>query len=442
MDFIKLLRETLKKIHIKEDELELLSATNEEGAIALLQENQDIKVVLLDSTTENENFGKQTSAFIRKYLKNKIIQILFINSNSCDSESVKTNIAKCLYPYNDLQSIVPQIDTYKTSKTYVRKEIERIMGKGKVISEIFAIVEDYAKQDCALLFEGETGVGKKEIVTYLHSISPRKEKKLVTVDCGTIPETLIESELFGCNKGAYTDAKEDRIGKIEIANGGTLFLDEINSLSKAMQVKLLHLIQEKEITRVGDNKPMKIDVRIVAAGNEYFKDLIKNKQFRRDLYERFVDRITIPTLAERKEDMDFFINRFIEEKATELGKKEVLIDKEARHLVKNYTWEGNIRQLMNFIYKLVIRVKYDDETKTYIIHSDLVKKCLLAEIKTSEDEANDNDFTWKTAIKTAMKMAIKRALKMTNGNNEKARALLDISNTTYYDWKKELEIND
>jgi len=114
-------------------------------------------------------------------------------------------------------------------KSYARLQIEQIMGNGKVISEIFEEVEDYAVQDCPLLFEGETGVGKKEIVTYLHSISPRREKQLVTVDCGTIPENLIETELFGSKKGAYTDAKEDRIGKIEIANGGTLFLDEINT---------------------------------------------------------------------------------------------------------------------------------------------------------------------------------------------------------------------
>jgi len=319
-------------------------------------------------------------------------------------------------------------------KLAARKRIENIMGKGKVISEVFDIIEEYAHQDCPLLFEGETGVGKKEIITYLHSISPRGKKELVTVDCGTIAESLIETELFGCKKGAYTDSKEDRTGKIEIANGSTLFLDEINSLSHAAQTKLLHLIQEKKITRVGDNKPIKVDVRIIAAGNESFKDLVKNKRFRRDLYERFTDKITIPALRERKEDIDFFIDRFIEEKSNALGKKNVGIDDEARNLLKNYKWEGNVRQLMNFIHKLVTRVKQNEETQTCIIRSNFVKKCYLSEIQTDDEDIIYKDYTWKTA----QIMAFKRALERANGNDEKAIALLGISRGTYYKWKKEL----
>jgi len=329
-------------------------------------------------------------------------------------------------------------DVSKTNDDFrliARQQIEYVMGKGKVISEIFQEVEDYANQDCSLLFEGETGVGKKEIVTYLHSISLRKERKLVTVDCGTIHESLIEAELFGSKKGAYTDSKEDRTGKIEIANGGTLFLDEINSLPMALQSKLLRVIQEKEITRVGDNKPIKVDVRIIAAGNENFDNLVKKKCFRRDLYERFTDKIRIPTLRERKEDIDFFIDRFIEEKSNELGKKGVRIDKEARNLLKNYKWEGNVRQLMNFIQKLVTRVKQKEDTKIYIICQNLVMKCYLNEIQMYEDEPTYNDYTWKTAYNIARKNAIERALKRANGNVKKAIELLGISLRTYQEWK-------
>lgn len=321
-------------------------------------------------------------------------------------------------------------------KLAARRRIESIMGKGKVIRDVIQLVEEYVRQDTPLLFEGETGVGKKEIITYLHAVSPRGGKELITVDCGTIPESLIESELFGVKKGAYTDAKEDRIGKIEIANGSTLFLDEINSLSKAMQSKLLTLIQEKKITRVGDNKPIKVDVRIIAAGNENFKDLVKYNRFREDLYQRFVEKIRVPTLKERREDMDFFIDKFLKEKSDELGRKEVRITNGARNLLKNYPWEGNIRQLMNFIHRLVTRVKWNEKAEMFIIQSALVKKCYESEMFTEEQTPENNDFTMKTAVNTARKNAMERALRKTNGNNEKAIALLGMTRSSYYALKK------
>ena len=197
------------------------------------------------------------------------------------------------------------------------------------------------------------------------------------------------------------------------------------------------MIQEKEITKVGDNNPIKVNVRIIAAGNESFKDLVKNKLFRRDLYERFIDKITIPTLQERKEDMDFFIDKFIDEKSNELGKKRVYIDNEAKNLLKDYRWEGNVRQLMNFIQKLVTHVKQDENTKTYIIRPDLVIKYYLTEIKTYEDEPIYNDYTWKTAYYIARKNAIERALIRCNENVEKTIELLGITRSTYYKWKNE-----
>ena len=203
-------------------------------------------------------------------------------------------------------------------------------------------------------------------------------------------------------------------------------------MSHAAQTKLLHFIQENKITRVGDNKPIKVDVRIIAAGNESFNDMLLNKRFRRDLYERFVDKITIPALRERKEDIDFFIDRFLEEKSNVLGKKSVMIEDDARDLLRNYKWEGNVRQLMNFIHKLVTRVKQNENTQTYIIRSNFVMKCYLNEIQTEDEEIITKDYTWKTA----QKIAFKRALERANGNDEKAIALLGISRGTYYKWKK------
>jgi transcriptional regulator with PAS, ATPase and Fis domain len=326
-------------------------------------------------------------------------------------------------------------------KLFARKQIEGIMGKGKVISDVFRRIETYAKQDCSLLIEGETGVGKKEIVTYLHSISPRRNYKLVIIDCGAISESLIETELFGCIKGAYTDAKIDKKGKIEIANGGILFLDEINSLSIDLQKKLLRVIQEKEITRVGDTKPIKVDVRIIAAGNENFRDLVRNKRFRRDLYERFVDTIRIPTLEERAEDMDFFIDKFIEEKSNELGKQGVRIDKEARKMLKNHQWEGNVRELIHFIHKLVSFVEQENGAKTYIISPELLREYCLPESLITKEETNDNEhLSWETALNITRKNIIEQALKETKGNHEEAIKLLKMSRSSYFEWKKKLGI--
>jgi transcriptional regulator with PAS, ATPase and Fis domain len=276
--------------------------------------------------------------------------------------------------YELMKHQINQLELEAERKRKARDQIESIMGKGKVITNILDDVEDYAQQDTPLLIEGETGVGKKEIVNYIHSISPRYKEKLVTVDCGTITDTLAESELFGNRKGAYTDAKEDRIGLIEAAKGGILFLDEINSLTKKIQSTILRLIEEKEFIRVGDTKPIKTNIRIIAAGNENFKDLVKNGLFRKDLFQRFVGKITIPTLKERQEDIDFFIDKFLKKESVKLNKAKIHIDKDVRYLLKNYQWGGNVRELMNVINTLVTHVRLNEKNNTYIINP----KCPLA----------------------------------------------------------------
>ena len=319
-----------------------------------------------------------------------------------------------------------------------RKRIESTMGKGKAIRKMFDLVELYAEQNCPILFEGETGVGKKEIVDYLHSISQRCKKKLVTIDCGTLSESLIGTELFGCKRGAYTGADTDRIGKIEVANGSTLFLDNINYLPASMQHKLLHVVENQEFTMVGDNKPIKTDVRIVAAGNEIFKDLIEEKRFLRDLYERFVENIKVPNLKVRSEDMDFFINKFLKEKAYELGMRDIRIDANTKKMLKEHDWEGNVRQLQNFIHRIVTRVKYAESAENYTIPFSLVKTCLTDVLVIGKDKAaSDNDFTMEAAKKRAME----RALEESGGNHEQAIVLLDIPRRTYYELKRKTSEN-
>jgi arginine utilization regulatory protein len=201
------------------------------------------------------------------------------------------------------------------------------------------------------------------------------------------------------------------------------------------------LIQEKEITRIGDTNPIKVDVRIIAAGNESFWALVQSNRFRRDLYERFVDTIRVSSLKERVEDMDFFIDKFIEEKSNELGKKGVYIDKEARKMLKNYQWEGNVRQLMNFIHRLITRVKQENGDKTYIINPELLIECNLYKNSIKQEKTDDNeDFTWETALNTARKNAIKRALEKANGKDDEAIKLLKMACSSYFVWKKKMGI--
>ncbi|MDR0604893.1 MAG: sigma 54-interacting transcriptional regulator [Bacteroidales bacterium] len=343
-----------------------------------------------------------------------------------------------------LKKVRPRDDELKKddySQRDARKEIEYIMGSGKVISKVLKYVEDYAQQDEPLLIEGETGVGKQEIAKYLHSISPRRNKELVIFDCGATTESLTEAELFGSKKGAYTDSKEDRAGIIEAAKGGTLFLDEINSFPIKLQPKLLHLIQEREYKRVGDEKYIKADVRVIAASNENLKDLVKKGLFRKDLFYRIVGKITIPPLREREEDIDFFINRFIKEKADKLKKAGVHIDEDVRDLLRNYTWEGNVRELINVIHELVTHVKQDKKTKIYIINSSLIKECDLLKIEHSENKVTyeDDDYTNKNADIIKKMKLIERAMKKAGGNVKEAIKLIGISRSTFYRWKKEIK---
>ena len=252
-----------------------------------------------------------------------------------------------------------------------------------------------------------------------------------------LSKSLIETELFGYRKGAYTDAKTDRIGKIEIANGSTLFLDNINCLPISTQDKLLYVVENNAFTKLGESKPIKIDVRIIAAGNEIFKDLVMKNRFRRDLYERFVEKINVPNLIVRKEDMDFFIDKFLKEKAYVLGKMGIRMDAKTKNRIKEHPWEGNIRQLKNFIHRIITRTKKVEGAESYTIPIELVLTCLANELVIGKQKiVSDNDFTMETALNRARKSAVERALEKSFGDNDQAIALLGIARDTFFKLKK------
>jgi len=235
--------------------------------------------------------------------------------------------------------------------------LEGIIGRSKAILEISQMVKKVAPTSATVLITGESGVGKEIIAKAIHYNSPRADKPFIKINCAAIPEELLESELFGYEKGAFTGANTTKKGKFELANGGTMFLDEIGDMPLSLQAKLLRVLQEKEIERLGGSKPIKIDVRIVAATNKNLKKMVYEGTFREDLYYRLnVINIHIPPLRERKEDIPLLVYYFLDKFNKMYGKNLKISDK-LMNILLNYHWPGNVRQLQNTIERMVILAK-------------------------------------------------------------------------------------
>ena len=234
-------------------------------------------------------------------------------------------------------------------------EVESIIGKSKAVQQIRKQIIEVAGTDATVLVTGKTGVGKNLIVEAIHALSLRKDRTLISVNCAAIPEGLIESELFGHEKGAFTGANERRIGKFEIADGSTIFLDEIGDMDFNLQSKILTVLQEKKLTRIGGNKPINVNVRVIAATNYFLEDLVKKGKFRSDLYYRLnVFQIYIPPLYERMEDVEILTKFFVDKYSRIMNKKITGITKSALKKLRNYSFPGNIRELENIIQRSLI----------------------------------------------------------------------------------------
>ncbi|HMK51497.1 MAG TPA: sigma-54 dependent transcriptional regulator, partial [Thermodesulfobacteriota bacterium] len=230
----------------------------------------------------------------------------------------------------------------------------QIIGKSKSMKDIFRVVNQIADSRSTVLIMGESGTGKELVSRAVHYNSNRKNYPFVTINCAAIPETLIESELFGHEKGAFTNAIEKKLGRFEVAHQGTLFLDEIGELSLVTQAKILRFLEEKEFNRVGGSKTIKVDVRLITATNKDLNQLIKKGSFREDLYYRInVVPIVIPPLRERKEDIPLLVEHFINKFNVENSKEVKGIDKEALEWIMQYDWPGNVRELENLIERVI-----------------------------------------------------------------------------------------
>lgn len=252
-------------------------------------------------------------------------------------------------------------DKIQAENIYLRKAIKPsnlhkdIVGTSPQIKEVVEKALQVAPMDSNVLLLGETGTGKELITKGIHDASKRKEKTLVTVNCAAIPESLIESELFGHEKGAFTDAHTKKIGLFEIADKSTLFLDEIGDMPYNLQSKLLRVIENREILRIGRSQPVKIDVRIIAATNQDLPSLVKDKKFRQDLYYRLnVFPIELPPLRTRKQDIKQLVEKFVEYFNQHMGRKVTTIPKKTMEILEKYSWPGNVRELRNIIERSMI----------------------------------------------------------------------------------------
>jgi len=247
---------------------------------------------------------------------------------------------------------------------YLRDELEKksqfdmVIGKSKAMEKVLDIVRRVSSSESTILITGESGTGKELLAREIHNHSLRKNAPFVVVDCGALVETLFESELFGHVKGSFTGAYVTKHGRFEVANGGTIFLDEISNISLNIQAKLLRVIQEREVTRIGSTKPIKVDARILAATNENLADLVRKEKFREDLFYRLsVVPIHIPPLRERKEDIPFLIEHFLQKYTRKARKKIHSISAAIKKALIEYDWPGNIRELENTIERAVVLSK-------------------------------------------------------------------------------------
>jgi len=308
--------------------------------------------------------------------------------------------------------------------------LEQLVGVSEPMQQVLEFVQKVADSDSTVMIQGESGTGKELVARMLHFNSLRRDRPLVPVNCGAIPENLLESELFGHEKGAFTGATHARMGRFELAHGGTIFLDEIGELSLSLQVKLLRVLQEREFERVGGNRTIHVDVRIIAATNQDLETMVEERRFRQDLFYRLnVIPIVIPPLRERRTDIplliDHFLTRFNQSKHTEV----VGLDDEALRLLIEYDWPGNIRELENMMERLAV-LKKQGILSSEDLPQKISRRSIIPELKEQFIRLSEDGIHLSREVEQYEKHLIMEALKKANGVTARAAQLLHLNRTT------------
>ncbi len=431
---------------LMEDGYHVMQSGNVDDAIEILNTN-DVDVVITDLKMPGRD-GMYLFEYVQENLPD--IPVIFLTAFGTVESAVQAMNRGAYYyfvkppNYTQLKGILARAVEQRRLKRELemmrRRLLEQdsrynIIGTTPEMKRIFEIIEAVKESSSSVLITGETGTGKELIARSLHYNSSRKDKPFVPVNCAAIPKDLLESELFGYEKGAFTGATSRRIGKFEEASGGTLFLDEIGELELPLQSKLLRVLQERELERLGSNKPIKVDFRLVCSTNRNLLEEVKAGNFREDLYYRInVVEIKVPPLRERIDDIPLLAMEFLNEFSIR-EKKKLTITDEVMDVFKNYHWPGNIRQLKNIIERAVVLARTDKITIRELPDELKPVRKFKPVPKTT---------TQKTELKTLKELeqqAIINALRECNGNKSKAAKILGISRKAFYKRLKEYNIN-
>ncbi|MGE3540090.1 MAG: sigma-54-dependent transcriptional regulator [Candidatus Tectimicrobiota bacterium] len=319
-------------------------------------------------------------------------------------------------------------------------KFDNIISDHEKMLEIFAQVEKISDTDSTVLIYGESGTGKELIARAIHYNSYRQDKPLVPINCGAIPEDLLESELFGHEKGAFTGATTLRLGRFELANGGTIFLDEIGEMRPSLQVKILRVLQEREFERIGGTRTIKVDVRILAATNKNLEELVARQQFRDDLYWRLnVIPITMPALRERASDVPLLVAHFMTRFNTEKKQHLEGVSPEALRMLQSYHWPGNVRELENTMERIAIL-----KGRGIVTPEDLPEKIFRSQAASATPgiDIPEDGLDFDATVEAFEKQLLVKALAKAGGVKTKAAALLHMNRTTLVEKVKKLRLEE
>lgn len=419
---------------------ETLQASNGTGCLEFVK-NQKIDLVLLDLILP-EMDGIQIMDLIQK--ENPELPIIILTGHGTIENAVQA-IKKGAYDFllkpckPDHIIIVVQkaleLKNLKKENQLLRQEVAdkyaMVIGKSKDMQKIMDLAKKVALRKITILLQSESGTGKQLLARTIHTMSDRCNKPFVQVTCTTLSEQLLESDLFGHEKGAFTGAVKQKIGRFELADKGTLFLDEIGDLSLSIQAKLLHFLEYEEFQRVGGTATYKVDVRIITATNRDLTKLIKEGKFREDLFYRLnVMMLHLPILQSRPEDIPIFIDSFIQKHSCLMQKTIKGIAPNAKKMLQNYSWPGNIRELDNVIQRAVV-----------LAQNDTITEDLLPPLSDQPHDEISMDLPLEEALRKFKKKFISNTLLSTNGNQTRAAELLGIQRTYLNRLMKKLDVH-
>ncbi|MBU2455856.1 MAG: sigma-54 dependent transcriptional regulator, partial [Proteobacteria bacterium] len=433
---------------LKEEKYSVMGAASGEAGLDIVKLNA-LDLVILDMRLPGMN-GMETYRQIKKIdAKLPVIIVTAFGTTDIAIEATKLGAYDYVLKPFDIQEMLNLIKQAIEAGYFMRSPVEvgavpgkqsgdAIIGQSRLMQTVYKSIGRVSQTDATVLIRGESGTGKELVARAVYQHGIRSDKAFLIINCVAIPENLLESELFGYEKGSFTGASQRHIGKIEQANGGTVFLDEIGDMPLNIQAKILRLLQEKSIERLGGEQTIPVDVRIIAATNKNLEHAIKEEKFREDLYFRLkVVTIELPPLRDRPEDIKSLISYFMQKFSIELKVDNPGIQKEALILLNQYDWPGNIRELANLIHKVLIfnrgaPISADDLEQ--IIHKkekikisgeielDTIRLWARQLLANPSDNHSFDDF-----IDTVSSVVVEEALKITNGNRSQAAKLLGVS---------------